>query len=97
MKRVHLLSVAEREMLDAASYYEQQVQGLGADFYNMLEAGLSDIDENPECWPVVAGDVRRRLIRRFPYCLLYRVNADEVMVLAVMHLSRHPLYWRGRK
>jgi plasmid stabilization system protein ParE len=97
MKRVRLVSVAEQEMLDAADYYEQQMKGLGADFYNMLEIGFSAIGENPECWPIVTANIRRCLIRRFPYCLLYRVDSEEVVVLAVMHLSRHPLYWRRRK
>ena len=42
------------------------------------------------------GDVRRRLIRRFPLGVLYRIDPDEIVILAVMHLSRRPDYWHGR-
>jgi plasmid stabilization system protein ParE len=45
----------------------------------------------------VNAGIRRSLIRRFPYSLLYRVDADEIVVLAVMHQKRHPAYWLSRK
>jgi hypothetical protein len=45
---------------------------------------------------VVRGAIRRRLIRRFPYALLYRVKTTEVRILAVMNLKRRPAHWVGR-
>ena len=35
-------------------------------------------------------------VRRFPFALLYKISGDEVVILAVMHLKRHPSYWRDR-
>lgn len=96
MKTVRLLQPAEQEMLDAVAYYELQVHGLGADFLGKMESAISDIAENPERWPIVRFEIRRRLIHRFPYGLLYRVDPNEVVVLAVAHLHRHPAYWVGR-
>ncbi len=55
-----------------------------------------DISENPERWPIVRGHVRRRLVHRFPYALLYRVDSDEVVIQATMHLYRRPDYWTDR-
>lgn len=97
MMIVRLLQPADQEMFDAAAYYELQVPGLGRAFLDKVDSAVSDIAENPERWPVLRLDVRRRLIHRFPYGLLYRLDSDEVVVLAVAHLRRHPAYWIGRK
>lgn len=92
-----LLLSAEHEMFDAACYYERQAAGLGSDFLTKIEIALQDIATAPERWPIVGDKIRRRLIRRFPYSLLYRVDPDEIVILAVMHQKRHPSYWLPRK
>jgi plasmid stabilization system protein ParE len=97
MNVVRLLRPAELEMLEAARYYELQASGLGADFLDKIESAMRDIGAHPERWPLVRFNIRRRLIHRFPYCLLYRVDPDEVIVLATMHLHRHPGYWLDRR
>ena len=96
MKMIRLLQPAEQEMLDAIAYYETQVRGLGDDFLKKMESAVADIAENPERWPTIKLNVRRRLLHRFPYGLLYRIDPDEVVVMAVAHLHRHPTYWVGR-
>ena len=96
MKPVRFLRPAELEMLDAARYYELQATGLGADFIDKIGAAIQDISENPERWPIIKDSIRRRLVRRFPYALLYRVDPDEVIVQATMHLRRRPDYWFNR-
>jgi plasmid stabilization system protein ParE len=96
MKRARFLEPAERELEKAAGYYEDQASGLGSDFLDRVAAALADIAQFPQRWPVVRGAMRRRLIRRFPYALLYDVDGDEVVILAVMHLRRRPEYWSKR-
>ena len=96
MKIVRMVQPAEQEMLDAAAYYELQVSGLGRDLLAKIASAVADIAENPERWPVIRLNVRRRLVHRFPYGMLYRVDPDDVVVLAVAHLHRHPTYWVGR-
>jgi plasmid stabilization system protein ParE len=97
MNVVRLLQTAEQEMVDAAAYYEVQVRGLGDDFLKKVESALVDIADNPTQWPVVSQNIRRRLIHRFPYGLLYRIDSEEVVVLAIAHLHRHPTYWVNRR
>lgn len=92
-----LLLPAEQEMFDAARYYELQAPGLGQDFLDKVETALQDLIHSPERWPILQEDIRRRLIRRFPYSLLYRIDPCEVVVLAVMHQKRHPSYWLPRR
>ncbi len=96
MKKVRFLEPAEQEMLDAARYYESQAVGLGEDFLSKVESAVRDIAEHPDRWPVIRLEIRRRLVHRFPYGILYRIGPEEIVVVAVAHLQRHPAYWIGR-
>lgn len=96
MKTVRFLLPAELEMLDAAHYYGLHSPGLGIDFINKIGSAIQDISQNPEQWPIVRPLIRRRIIHRFPYCLLYRIDPDEILILATMHMRRHPDYWINR-
>ncbi len=96
MKPIRFLRPAELEMLDAAKYYELQATGLGSKFLRKIDAAIQDISKNPERWPVIKDSVRRRLVHHFPYALLYRIEPDEILVQATMHLRRRPDYWFNR-
>jgi plasmid stabilization system protein ParE len=94
-----LLSVspkAEEETRGAAQWYEQRSRGLGAAFLEILEQTLAGIVENPLRFSVVHRDLRRALMKRFPYGVFFRLRADRIRVLAVVHLSRDPDHWRRR-
>ena len=54
---------------------------------------IRDVLDRPEAGSVLVGAVRRRLIRRFPYAVLYSVKATGIRILAVMNLRRRPMYW----
>lgn len=71
MKTLRLLLPAEDEMLEAAFFYEQQSGGLGQDFLRKVQSALDEIGRHPTRWPKVRGNIRRRLIHRFPYAVLY--------------------------
>lgn len=88
--------LAERELNDAAQYYEREQAGLGAAFIADVRRCTDAIVEHPEAGPVILGGVRRRLCRRFRYGVLYTVRPDSVRILAVMNLRRRPTYWVGR-
>ncbi|HOF87810.1 MAG TPA: type II toxin-antitoxin system RelE/ParE family toxin [Armatimonadota bacterium] len=83
-------------MIDAARYYEQQVAGLGTVFLDKLEAAIFDIAKHPYRWPILRAGIRRRLIHRFPYGLYYRIEKNTVVIVAVAHLHRRPMYWINR-
>ncbi|MBL0162511.1 MAG: type II toxin-antitoxin system RelE/ParE family toxin [Xanthomonadales bacterium] len=92
--KFHPDALAEFE--DAANYYELLQPGLSARFVANVESALQSVSEAPEVWPVLVTGVRRRLIRVFPYALLYSVESDHVLVLAVMHCHQEPGYWLAR-
>ena len=94
--RVSFNQLAERELNEAAQYYESKSRALSAAFLAEVEPTCSQITKYPESAPIVRGAIRRRLLRRFPYALLYRLHDDTARVLAVMNLKRRPAYWIGR-
>lgn len=87
---------AQQELVDAASFYEARAAGLGSDFIREVEHMLARIAANPDAGSPLAGGIRRRLIRRFPFAILYEARAEKLSVIALMHLHRRPGYWTGR-
>ena len=96
MIAIVFLSPAQEEMTAAARYYQSQSIGLGAEFLAEVERTIAAITSHPKAAPKVRQDVRRRLLKRFPFGILYVATVDEIVVLAVMHLRRRPGYWEGR-
>jgi toxin ParE1/3/4 len=87
---------ARDEYLHAADYYEQRKPGLGARFTLEVEATIARILEAPPRWPLFEQDIRRCLTHTFPYGILYSVENEFILILAVMHSSREPGYWKHR-
>ena len=87
---------ARNEFLAAIDWYEDARPGLGAEFEAEVEDAISTVEDNPWFYAEIASGVRRCLVSRFPYALMYCVESDRVIILAVMHASRRPGYWRTR-
>lgn len=89
---------AEQEMLEAAHYYEEQQPGLGGDFLDEVEAGLTRIAGSAGRFGFYRGSETVRSVRleRFPYRLLFVLEPERAVVVAVMHLHRRPDYWKRR-
>jgi plasmid stabilization system protein ParE len=87
---------ARLEYRDAAAFYETCRSGLGAAFTIEVEAAIERIVKNPESWRVIEQDVRRCLTHTFPYGILYSIESNSILIVAVMHLHRQPGYWRER-
>lgn len=85
------------EYIAAGQFYNQQVPGLGDEFADEIEAGVQSIISSPLTWRLVEGDVRRHLVRRFPYGIYYTLESDGIVIWAVKHLHRDPDYWQERR
>lgn len=70
MREVRFLLPAEDEMLEAAFSYERQSSGLGKDFLDKIRNAANDISQHPTRWPKTRGNIRRRMVHRFPYAIL---------------------------
>lgn len=88
---------AESEFEDAVNYYEEHQNGLGYDFSLEVYSAIRRVITNPGAWSILDDDIRRCLTNRFPYGIVYSQDNDEIYILAVMNLRRHPDYWKHRK
>jgi hypothetical protein len=88
-------SVAEMNLVFAVLRV-RRVAGLGTEFLDVADEALQGIVAAPVRWRAIEQDVRRYLLRRFPFAILYRVQPDHVRILAVKHHCRHLDYWRER-
>lgn len=87
---------AEAEFIEAAAYYEQNVTGLGERFGGEVRRTLERLFEYPELGFRIDADLRRLMLTRFPYSLIYSFTSDLLRVVAVAHTHRRPGYWRSR-
>ena len=97
MDRPEFHRLAEHELNEAAQYYDLEEPGLGAAFLGEVDRCLQSIQAQPEARVVLLSEVRRRLLRRFPYALVYKIKPNGIRILAVMNLRRRPTYWLGRE
>jgi len=96
MKIVSFLPEAEEEMAAATRYYESRARGLGRDYLSEVERAVKTIKKSPETWPVVKEKIRRCIVRRFPFGIIYCIEPEEIVIIAVAHLRRRPKYWEER-
>ena len=96
--RVIFHPLAVQELIDAAVYYEEENQGLGLEYLSEVERAANLLIRYPNSGSVIRGFVRRLILPRFPYSLLYRVVDEELIrILAVAHHKRKPRYWVDRE
>jgi len=96
-QRVVFRPQAEAEALEAGRWYNQRRAGLGEEFAAAVTEAIARITENPLAFRRVRGEIRRAILRRFPYGVYFRISPDEVVVLAVVHGRRHPRHWQSRR
>ena len=88
---------AARSEFDAdADWYERRRAGLGAQFTAAVRNVLDRIADEPQAYATVLEDVREAPVQRFPYCIYYREEVEQIVVLAVFHTSRDPAVWQNR-
>jgi hypothetical protein len=97
LNTVSLTSEAEIELYDAALFYDTECPGLGADFIHDVMLAIELIEMHPEHGILLRGRVRRKLLRNFPYSLMYSIRESGIRILAVAHQKRRPFYWQHRK
>ncbi|MFW9257819.1 type II toxin-antitoxin system RelE/ParE family toxin [Nostoc sp. CALU 546] len=84
------------EINDAHSWYESQKPGLGDDFLDCVDETVNRISQMPESYVIVYADIRRAVVRRFPYAVYYRIVSSRVIVTAIFHGRRDPKSWQTR-
>jgi plasmid stabilization system protein ParE len=97
--RIVFLPEASAELAAAAEWYQERQLGLGDDFLEEVGRATGAIAEAPDAWPALTGarrPVRRFLLSRFPFSVVYAIRDEQVLVVAVAHAKRRPRYWSRR-
>ena len=95
-RRVVWSPAAEKEIAEAALWYQDQQAQLGDRFLDAVRSAAYTAATSPETYARVRGALRRILVHRFPYALIFRESAEELFVVACYHLHRNPKVWQSR-
>jgi plasmid stabilization system protein ParE len=87
---------AEKDVEDAAIWYENQSLGLGKEFLDKVSNTLENLLKQPSMYPIVHRNTRRALIHKFPFGIFYIIEENLIIIIAVMHVSRNPRLWKKR-
>jgi plasmid stabilization system protein ParE len=85
------------EYAEAVQYYTQQRVEVAQAFIDAIEDAVYRIRESPTRYMVIDEEIRRCMTRKFPYGIIYTIEQDYILILAVMHCSREPEYWKDRR
>ena len=95
--KISFLSLAQKELDDAVIWYDEQASGLGTEFLDELDRAVRRVACFPQSSPEIEPGIRRCLLTRFPYGILYSLDGESIIIIAVAHLHREPRYWIDRK
>ncbi len=94
--RLLVRDAAEADIREAVRWYDERAPGLGSEFLRAVDVALAEITRMPERYPLVRGEARRALLRRFPYALYFVTPPDLIGVIACLHARRDPRGWQER-
>jgi toxin ParE1/3/4 len=94
--RYRFLPEALEEYQEAVNWYARRGTPLAERFVEAVEEAVLQITEAPLRWRILEDDVHRCLTKVFPYGILYTIEPEFVLIVAVMHCSQQPGYWRTR-
>jgi hypothetical protein len=84
------LPEVEQDVLSSYAWYEEKTTGLGEEFLRLFYAQAREIPRNPFLHSTVFQDFRRRLLRRFPYAIYFRIEGETVVIYGLFHCARDP-------
>jgi len=87
---------AAEEIVETTAYYEGEVPGLGDRFIAEVEQIVEVLCDQPNIGQSVGEELRRIILARFPYSLIYSIESERIWVIAVAHHRRRPGYWQER-
>jgi len=94
--RIRFFEAAQQEVDDAVTWYNKREDELGFEFLDELDRAIHRIKSFPLASTEIEPGIRRCLLARFPYGLIYGIDEDLIIVIAVSHLHRQPRYWIDR-
>ena len=97
MREVIFLPGAQADYEQALQWYHDRSPQASTNFETAIEAAIAAIVAKPERWATLGQSHRRYIVDGFPHSIVYRIDPNAIMVVAVAHGSRRPGYWKRRK
>jgi toxin ParE1/3/4 len=94
--QIRFVPEADAELAEARVWYRSQREGLDVELMLRIDEALERIIENPNAFPVVHRQLRRAIVRQFPFAIFYESDENEIVVFAVFHARRNPKRIRSR-
>jgi toxin ParE1/3/4 len=95
-RRVSFHPAALIEAETARAWYAERSEPVAQLFSRQIDSALQQIRQTPERWPRIRGSVRRYLLRRFPFDIIYTVDEESIDIIAFAHHRRRPGFWASR-
>jgi toxin ParE1/3/4 len=92
-KNLLLRSAAENDIIQAFNWYNDRLTGLGNEFLSSINEAIELISQSPESYPMIYKNIRRILVKRFPFSILFINEESRIVVIAVFHFKRNPTSW----
>lgn len=96
MRTIRLLPEAREEFDNSADWYEDKRTGLGIEFVANVRNVFNRIAANPKLHAITFRDVRKAVVAKFPFIVIYREELDVVLIISVFHTSQDPSIWKRR-
>ena len=93
---IRFLKTAQKELNDSFDWYENQLSGLGYDFLKEVDSAIGRIITWPESHLGIGHGLHRCLVKRFPYSVIYGMENNTIVIVAMAHLHRKPYFWVER-
>src|SRR6185295_16873816 len=93
---IAFLDAAQAEFDQGITYYEEQNSGLGFDFAEEVEQAIERIKHYPKAWSPLSLRLRRCVVNRFPYSVIYEIRSEIIIVVAIQHHHQRPESWSSR-
>ena len=94
--KIEFLPTALLELNDAIEYYDLELPGLGTKFKEEVRTSLKRVSVFPRAWSIIRPEIRKCIMHKFPYNILYSIQENTILVIAIAHHHRHPDYWIER-
>ena len=88
---------AREDIKESASFYENEVEGLGKAFLETIQLAIESVRTFPYAAQNIRKPYRQFIVKRFPFGIMYRVEKKYIFITAVAHLKRKPYYWFDKK
>ena len=87
---------ARDELQEGYDYYSSKSERVGDDFLDKIEATIAHIERSPTLSPIVAHDIRKAVVQKFPYIILYHIVNERIIILSIFHTKQDPQKWMKR-